>query len=369
MTFLVWGALMQGVRTSSEVISLFQLRRSRPQAEANLGVTCDEDWGIFGDGPLQRTSINPSPWHGAMDGADEWEFPEADSAYIRSEFPNVDVERLGIQFLFVDPAMKFAFCPIEKNACSFFDQTMTRLLTRNTSYVIPKEMPEDFLRTYSVGAIAQERYGMQGIKQVFADPDATRAVFVRDPLHRFLSAYLNKCLHPTPEETETNCPMYKPGITFKDAVEWALQTDMQDVNPHWKLQAYHCHLHKYIASYNIIGVVSGSLSEDAQCLFEKAGLAGYNQEFLIDENGRAKRDGGFRSATKGGNTDDELLKLFFPPAVAKNLIHHFAIEYSTFHFDTSPAWLEQATGQYYETQPPLDENSRVILPSSVELPK
>ena len=25
-----------------------------------------------------------------MDGADEWEFPEADSAYIRSEFPNVD---------------------------------------------------------------------------------------------------------------------------------------------------------------------------------------------------------------------------------------------------------------------------------------
>ena len=36
-----------------------------------------------------------------MDGADEWEFPEADSAYIRSEFPNVDVERLGIQFLFV----------------------------------------------------------------------------------------------------------------------------------------------------------------------------------------------------------------------------------------------------------------------------
>jgi len=64
-----------------------------------------------------------------------------------------------------------------------------------------------------------------------------------------------------------------------------------------------------------------------------------------------------------------LLKLFFPPAVAKNLIHHFAIEYSTFHFDTSPAWLEQATGKYYETQPPLDENSRVILPSSVELPK
>merc|ERR1719453_987266 len=149
-------------------------------------------------------------------------------------------------------------------------------------------MPEDFSKIYSVGAISQEKFGSDGIKQVFADPEATRAVFVRDPLHRFLSAYLNKCIHPTAEEVEGgngNCPMYKPGIVFKDAVEWALQTDMKDVNAHWKLQAYHCHLHKYIESYNIIGVVSESLSGDAKCLFEKAGLAGYNHEFIVDEHG------------------------------------------------------------------------------------
>jgi len=371
MSFIIWGALIQCVRTSSDVVSLFQLRRSDRQAEVISEVACDADWDTFGDGPLQRTSINPSTWHAAMDEMEEWEFPETESSWVRSEHPNVDHEHLAIQFLFVDPDLKFAFCPIEKDACSYFDQVMTRMLTRNTSYAIPMEMPADFSKIYSVGAIAQERFGLDGIKQVFADPDATRAVFVRDPLHRFLSAYLNKCIHPTPEEVHgedgmqsmQNCPMYKPGLVFKDAVAWALQTDMKDVNPHWKLQAYHCHLHKYIQSYNVIGVVSESLSGDAKCLFERAGLEGYNHEFVVDEAGQGQRDENFRSASKGGHTDDTFLKLFFPPDVARQLIEHIAIEYSTFNFDTNPAWLEEATGEYYEIQPPLDEEAHVLLPS------
>merc|ERR1719337_206568 len=94
------------------------------------------------------------------------------------------------------------------------------------------------LKIYSVGAISQARFGVAGIKQVFADPEATRAVFVRDPLHRFLSAFLNKCYNPTDDEAQgqagmasmQNCPMYKEGIVFKDAVEWALQSDMNNVN-------------------------------------------------------------------------------------------------------------------------------------------
>jgi len=369
MSSVLLGALIQGVWSSSDVLSLFQLRRTHRQAFGKPEVTCDASWSSFGDGPLQSTSINPSPWHGAMDHMDEWEFPEHQSEFIRSQ--NRDVESLGIQFLYVDPDLKFAFCPIEKDACSYFDQIMTRMLTRNTSYAIPMVMPADFIKIYSVGAISQSRFGVAGIKQVFADPEATRAVFVRDPLHRFLSAFLNKCYNPTDDEAQgqagmesmQNCPMYKKGIVFKDAVEWALKSDMRDVNAHWKLQAYHCLLHKYIQSYNVIGVVSHDLSADAKCLFEKAGLDGYNHEFVVDEAGEAKRDDNFRSATKKGETGDDLLKIFFPPDVARKLIQHFAIEYSTFHFDTDPAWLEEATGEYYDIQPPLDDSGHVKLPS------
>jgi len=368
MISVLWGALIQ-VATSSDVISLFQLRRSHREARVNAEVTCDSSWDTFGDGPLQRTSINPSPWHGAMDHVEEWEFPEHENAFVRSE--HLNVESLGIQFLYVDPELKFAFCPIEKDACSYFDQIMTRMLTRNTSYAIPMQMPWDFIKIYSVGAISQDRFGVNGIKQVFADPEATRAVFVRDPLHRFLSAFLNKCFNPTSDEAQgqagmasmQNCPMYKEGIVFKDAVEWAMESDMNNVNPHWKLQAYHCFLHKYIQSYNVVGVVSHDLSSDAKCLFDKAGLDGYNHEFVVDEDGKGKRDDNFRSATKNGPTGDALLKLFFPPDVARKFIQHIAIEYSTFRFDTNPAWLEDATGEYYAIVPPLDDDGHVKLPS------
>jgi len=372
MISILCGFLVQGVWTSSDVLSLFQLRRSHRQAVVDSEETCDSSWDTFGDGPLQRTSINPSPWNGAMEHLEDWEFPEHESAFVRST--HLEVHSLGIQFLYVDPKLKFAFCPIEKDACSYFDQVMTRMLTRNTSYTIPMVMPADFINIYSVGAISQDRFGLEGIKQVFDDPDATRAVFVRDPLHRFLSAFLNKCFNPTPDEAQgqagmesmQNCPMYKEGIVFKDAVQWALSTDMNNVNPHWKLQAYHCHLHKYIQSYNVIGVVSHDLSSDAKCLFEKAGLADYNHEFVVDKAGQAKRDDNFRSATKNGQTGDELMKLFFPPDVARQLIQHFAIDYSTFNFDTNPAWLEDATGEYYDIIPPLDDEAHVKIPSNAE---
>jgi len=367
MSSILWGALSWSVWASSDVISLFQLRRNHRHAvvSSEKEVSCDADWATFGDGPLQRTSINLAVEHGAMDHMEDWEFPEYENAFVRSE--HLSVHSLGIQYLYVDPELKFAFCPIEKDACSFFDQVMTRMLTRNTSYHIPMNWPAEFVELYSVGAISQDKFGVNGIKQVFADPEATRAVFVRDPLHRFLSAFLNKCFNPTPDEAQgqagmesmQNCPMYKEGIVLKDAVEWALESDLNNVNPHWKLQAYHCLLHKYIQSYTVIGVLSHDLSVDATCLFEKAGLNGYNQEFVVDEAGRANRDDNFKSATKGGLTGDNLLKAFFPADIARKLIQHMAVEYDTFHFDKNPAWLEDATGEYYDIPPPLDGDGHV----------
>lgn len=300
MRWIFWAGFVVHVRVAPVLgIRLSQLRRSHQQPD----LRCDASWPRFGGGPLQHTSTNPSRRDGAMD--DIREFSEIDE---------------GQQQLFVDPDLKFAFCPIEKDACSYFDETLSRMLTRNTSYVVPLKTSGNFDQMYSVGTISQNRFGIDGIKKVFADPEATRAVFVRDPLQRFLSAYLNKCVRPAPSierkgevlDFFQNCPMYKPGLVFKDAVEWALkQPDMLDVNPHWRLQAHHCQLSKYIDAYNVIGVLSPSLSSDVKCLFERAGLAGYNHEFHVDDDGQGKRKDNLRSATEGGNTDEEFLKAFF----------------------------------------------------------
>ena len=51
-------------------------------------------------------------------------------------------------------------------------------------------------------------------------------------------------------------------------------------------------------------------------------------------------------ATPRSRPHSHILRLFFPPDVARKLIQHFAIEYSTFRFDSNPAWLEEATGEY-----------------------
>jgi hypothetical protein len=230
--------------------------------------------------------------------------------------------------------------------------------------MVPMSNSYDWLQIYSVGAISQSRFGLDGIKQVFADPYATRAVFVRDPLQRFLSAYLNKCKAADATEYQ-NCPMWKPGLVFKDAVEWALQQpDLLDVNPHWKLQAHHCELSRYIGAYNVVGVLSPSLSLDAKCLFERAGLGPYNHEFTVDEDGNGERNENLRSATSNGHTDDALLQAFFPADVARILIQHMALDYSTFHFEINPHWLSHATGMYYDIDPPVDDDYHVVLPSS-----
>merc|ERR1719299_284044 len=117
---------------------------------------------------------------------EDWEFPEIENDWIKTEYPTGDYAHIAIQFLYADPDLKFAFCPIEKNACSAFDQAMTRMLARNASIVLPKETYEDYKLIYNVGYHSQHMFGRPGIEKVFADPGATRAVFVRDPLHRFL---------------------------------------------------------------------------------------------------------------------------------------------------------------------------------------
>merc|ERR1719335_1130764 len=104
---------------------------------------------------------------------------------------------------------------------------------------------------YQVSKASQEKYGYTGLDNVFKDPQAVRAVFVRDPLSRFVSAFLNKCL-----KGEENCRAYKfGGIVFRDAVEWAVNTtDMEDM--HWRPQSHHCHLKHRLHQYSVIGLMT-----------------------------------------------------------------------------------------------------------------
>jgi len=85
---------------------------------------------------------------------------------------------------------------------------------------------------------------------------------------------MDKCARPT-EMVSGNCHALT-GV-FKYAIDWALKTDMSDVNAHWLPQAYHCHLHQHVGAYTVIGVMDKNtgpkqFQSDAACILEEAGL-------------------------------------------------------------------------------------------------
>jgi len=178
------------------------------------------------------------------------------------------------QGLFVYPPNKFAFCLIEKNACSTWISTVLQPLLTGKPAPCKTGSSAGDCRSGINWFVAQQsraKFGQKGIESIFQDPGATRAVFVRDPMQRFASAFFNKCYGD-----QRNCPLPDGKRKFRDAVEWALAHNMSAQNPHWLPQADHCELKTRIQGYNVIGLMeSDTFEEDMNCVLAKAGLNGF----------------------------------------------------------------------------------------------
>merc|ERR1719401_431868 len=192
---------------------------------------------------------------------------------------------------------------------------------------------------YGVSGASQERYGYAGLNEVFKDPRAVRAVFVRDPLIRFLSAFLNKCMGIDTQ----NCPPWKSGgIVFREAVEWALN-EKNMTNGHWTEQALHCNLQDRLHQYTVIGYMSKkTLSQDVSCLLNKVGFSNVTKKYFGTDQGPAN------ASPEYGTTEEDTLKRFFTPTAARQLISRLQKDYDTFGFQKEPGWIAHATGELYE---------------------
>mmetsp|Transcript_114661 Transcript_114661/g.214704 ORF Transcript_114661/g.214704 Transcript_114661/m.214704 type:complete len:424 (+) Transcript_114661:76-1347(+) len=255
------------------------------------------------------------------------------ATYHNLSFQNYMDHHGGLQGLFVYPPSKFAFCLIEKNACSTWIKTVMQPLLRKMD---SSEPTPEWKMDYNVSHRSQEMFGVKGIEQIFHDPDATRAVFVREPLERFASAFMNKCLG----SDIVNCPVY--GRKFGDVVEWALQTDLTDaeINGHWRLQAYHCELHERIQGYNVIGLIEeDTFAHDMNCVLTRAGLDSF-VELYHD----------VPVVNRGALNTASVLKKLFTPDAARRLIQHMHDDYDLFGLPT-PAWVEDATGEWFDAEP------------------
>jgi len=237
------------------------------------------------------------------------------------------------QGLYVNKTAKFAFCTIEKNACSKWTAILNKLKTGDVNLNGP---------SYD---ISHKTFSAEEALAVFSDDSAIRAVFVRDPLERFLSGFLNKC-------TGNNCAnpfcfmrskaMSGQKIPFEAAVKWLQSSNAADLDGHFKLQSKHCELDRRIHEYNVVQVMKPStLSKDASCLLEKANLARLNTQgskngnkvFWEDENKEDERY-------------TELLKHFYTREAAEVVLKIFERDYQTFSLPR-PSWIDSANGQFY----------------------
>lgn len=263
--------------------------------------------------------------------------------------------------LFFHPEKKFAFCFIPKVACSSWTDVLWKIFQDNRD-----GLPNGADR-YTIGITSQKAFGVEGYNKVFNDPTATRAVFVRDPLARFVSGFLNKCFMGgcrgytvrdacnwrTPEEVGKAIPISR-------AVEGIIRnTNLDEVNSHYRHQSSQCALKKHIREYNVVGVMTkDGLASEASCLMETAGLSRFNTrgppEYLpyweapanwSDSNhalGGLKLESNF--------TEEDMLQRLFTKDAARKLIDWYREDYELFNLP-EPAWVEHATGEWYRAVP------------------
>lgn len=270
--------------------------------------------------------------------------PDTSPAHQNLTFEGYTDHQHGYQGLFVYPPKKFAFCLMEKNGCS----TWIRKIFQPLFYKNEAECNDAAVngcldgKDYKISERSQREFGTPGIESIFQDPAATRAVFVREPLERFASAFINKCIDEDWSHEPHgggNCPMKSK--VFKDAVEWALTNDMTSVEGHWLPQALHCQLHNRIRGYNAVILMNrDTFSHDMNCLLARAGLTDFindTQPNLLPSN-------------RSGNVTTVLQKLFTPQA-ARNFIQKVSFDYDVFGFSKEPEWINAATGEWYEKEP------------------
>jgi len=241
--------------------------------------------------------------------------------------------------LYVNEDDNFAFCLIPKNAVSQWTKLMTRL----------EYLTLDVQHAYY--EIAEDGWAADKAWNVFSNKAAVRAVFLRDPLERFLSAFLNKCtdtcnsgfcLGAGPVK---NMSSSSP-VSFREAVRTVKSLGPKGVinlDTHWKPQAYHCDLHERIHEYTDVGLMQlGNLAESAGCLLEKAGLQWLN----VDDKNHSKPF--WQVANKFVEHDTaNLLKQYYTPEAAATVMQAYKADYDLLdelQFPR-PQWIQEATGE------------------------
>jgi hypothetical protein len=236
---------------------------------------------------------------------------------------------------FVIEKYKLIFVTIQKSGGTVWKQLFRKILGH-----------DDWRtgRPHVSGRYMMSSYTVAQATQLMNDPTYTRAIFVRDPKERFLSAYLDKGLQT--EYAERHCCKGKRNKkSRRELCTKQLQTFSGFVNvtrschdPHWLPQSTTGRLEpKYVPLLNFVGHLETAF-EDAKRLLQhvgaweehgKTGWGLHGNESIFQSKSYVKHKTSNSTTTTSEASKDRFLARYYTPELEEEIEKRFRDDYRT----------------------------------------
>jgi hypothetical protein len=280
-------------------------------------------------------------------------YPEADISAL--DLPRNISERLIERFV-VLPNHRLLFCMIEKNANTAFGWLFNKV-KRDSRYPMNVKQPQNSKKhnPYNYNMTIYE------ISILLANSSWSKAVFYREPLNRFLSAYRSKC-EAFDQDGNMWCDramhMKNDTATFGKAVQYIQSLD-SIYDPHFARQAEFCgglsttlHLFKHVYELH-----PSRVRHDLSEVFESTDLPfrdnrssfgkSYNGLFPLPDEYSSEDGRGFLPKRRGskGNTfssnTQTLLQYYSRQCYIRVVVDFYQADYDVFNI-SYPEWARAA---------------------------
>jgi chondroitin 4-sulfotransferase 11/chondroitin 4-sulfotransferase 13/dermatan 4-sulfotransferase 1 len=238
----------------------------------------------------------------------------------------------------VDIKRKFIFCEIPKVACTDFKRLFRRL-GGAADYESEEPWVHDPQKN---GVLRLTDVPPDQARTMLSDPKWTKALFIRDPLERLLSGFLDKCRSPVSSRYDIHCP-FSGEVDFGTFMRYifneakANHYGTMSMDEHWRPQHLVCDLQRWLPHYQFQGNFS-HLRAHTKFL-----LQGMN---LFDDFGRGWKSKGeqldlFEVKTDWHHTDtSEKLKQYYTRELADLALDFYKTDYEIFSLET-PSWYSE----------------------------
>jgi hypothetical protein len=239
---------------------------------------------------------------------------------------------------FVFEKYKLIFVPIQKSGSTVWKQLFRKILGRDDWYT---GRPVSVSRRYKMSSYTEAQ-----ATQLMNDPTYTRAIFVRDPKERFLSAYLDKGLKTKYAEKKC-CNGKRNEKSGRELCTKQLQTFSGFVNvtrschdTHWLPQSTTGRLEpKYVPLLNFVGHLETAF-EDAKRLLQrvgaweehgKTGWGLHGNETIFQSKSYVKHK--TSHSTTNEASKDRFLARYYTPELEEEIEKRFQDDYRTLMYN------------------------------------